>query len=50
MIPTASIFVTSVYVNVPPIETLPVNVAATPVILLIVTSSALVRVTLPVLP
>ena len=31
-IPTESIFVTSSYVNVPPILTSPVNVAATPVI------------------
>ena len=36
IIPTESILVTSSYVNVPPTDTLPVNVAATPTRLLIV--------------
>ena len=50
IIPIESMFVTSSYVKTPPIVTFPENVAAAPTIFRIVTSSALVRTTSPVLP
>ena len=50
MIPIESMFVTSSYVKTPPMVTLPEKVAAAPTIFRIVTSSALVRTTSPVLP
>ena len=50
IIPIESMFVTSSYVKTPPIVTLPEKVAAAPTMFRIVTSSALVRTTSPVLP